>query len=83
MPEITEEITIDVLSKNSVSIVKTKYIEYDGNKMQVGDNIRTGYENSKKGRKYLKEEVPEPYLSSILVLWGDKPTVVIKEKIKL
>lgn len=82
MPEITEEIIIDVLTKDSVSIVKTKYIEYNGSKLQVGDNIRTGYENSVRGRQNLKEEIPDPYLLSILVLWGDEPSVIIKKEIK-
>lgn len=77
--EIIETITIDMLTKDSVSIVREKWMMYNEQRLKVGDSIRTSYENSEKGRELLKEEVKEPYLTSILNIWGDEPTVIVKE----
>jgi hypothetical protein len=65
-----------MLNTNSVSVVTQKFVEAEGIKYQIGDH-RTGYENSVRGRERLKNEVSEPYLSAILAVWGDSPTVVI------
>lgn len=84
--EIIEEIRIELLNKDSVSVVSTKHIEYAGQKLQVGEAIRTGYVNSIHGREELKEQVSEPYRSAIFAVWGDKPTVTYpkaEDKIKL
>lgn len=75
--DIQEEIKIELLNQDSVSITFTKYIEYAGQKLQVGDVVRTAYVNSIKGREDLEKEIKDPYLSSILTIWGDTPTVVI------
>lgn len=77
--EIKEEIKIELLNKDSVSVVVTKYIEYEGQKLEVGESTRTGYTNSKKGREELKEQIKEPYLGAILAVWGDKESVVYPE----
>lgn len=55
---------IKYLKKNSVSVVNE-------------DNWKS-YENSEKGRQELQTEVSEPYLSEILAVWGDAPTVTEK-----
>lgn len=57
---------IDMLTKNSVSIKK-----------QTETGIwRKAYVNSEQSRQELQTEVPEPYLSEILEVWGDAPTVI-------
>lgn len=74
--EIKEEIKIELLNQDSVSVVFTKYIEYVGQKLQVGEAVRTAYANSAQGRIELENQVPEPYLSAILAVWGDTATIV-------
>ena len=70
-------ISIDSLSINSVTIIKQNVITAtDGKKYQVGMNWAKGYANSISGRKALNEEVKEPYLSVILLMWGDTPTII-------
>ncbi len=74
--KIKEEIKLELLNQDSVSIVFIKYIEYEGQKLQVGEAIRTGYVNSIQGREELKEQIKEPYLTAILAVWGNKSTIV-------
>lgn len=75
--EIKEEIRLELLNQDSVSVVFVKYIEYAGQKLQVGEALRTGYVNSVGGREELKEQVKEPYRAAILAVWGDKPTIIV------
>lgn len=74
--EIKEEIRLELLNQDSVSIVFTKYIEYSGQKLQVGEAVRTAYTNSAQGRTELENQVPKPYLSAVLAVWGDTATIV-------
>lgn len=74
--EIKEEIRLELLNRDSVSVVFTKYIEYSGKKLQVGEAVRTAYTNSTQGREELKEQIKEPYLSAVLAVWGDTATIV-------
>lgn len=77
--EIREEIKIELLNTNGVSVIFTKHIEYGGQKLQVGEAVRTAYVNSVQGREDLKKQIPKPYLTCILEIWGNMPTVVIPE----
>lgn len=76
--EVKEEIKLELLNQDSVSVVFVKYIEYAGQKLQIGEVVRTSYTNSVKGREELKEQIKEPYRTAILAVWGDKPTVIIQ-----
>lgn len=76
--EIKEEIRLELLNQDSVSVVFTKFIEYAGQKLQIGEAVRTGYVNSIGGREELNEQIKEPYKTAILAVWGDKPTVIIQ-----
>lgn len=73
--EVYEEISLDCLSEQGVSILKRKYIYSDGQKNQVGDLWRRAYVNSESGGEMLKEDISESYLPAILNIWGDSPTV--------
>lgn len=68
-----EEIYIDLLTRDYVNIRKKKTIEQDGVLYDV-TNWRTSYKNSLMGREKVEEEVPDPYRTAILAVWGDKPT---------
>lgn len=70
-----EKITLDMLTENSVSIKKQKYVVYNGEEYPVGQPWRRAYVNSERGRQQVQEEVPEPYRSAIFAVWGDTPTI--------
>lgn len=71
-----EKITIDMLTADSVSIKKQNYVVVNGTEYAIEEPWRRAYVNSTSGRTQLQAEVSEPYLSSILGVWGDTPTVV-------
>lgn len=71
---MTEKITLDMLTQNSVSVKKQKFIVQDGVEYAIGDIWRCAYVNSKNGRKQVQEEVAEPYKSVIMMMWGNNPT---------
>lgn len=73
--EIKEEKTVDMLTKDSVSILTKKFIELDGEMNQVGENHRCAYENSIKGRETIQKNEPEYIVNSVFAIWGDEPTI--------
>ena len=73
--EITKKVTVDMLTSESVSILTQKFIEVDGVETQVGHNHRCAYVNSEFGRKAIAESEPENVVSSVMAIWGDKPTI--------
>lgn len=72
---------IEYLNDRSVSIVKKQYLIDDGKEYYVGGPHRTAYVNSELGRDLLRQEVPEPYYSSIMDIWGEYPLVESAEEI--
>lgn len=75
--EIKNKISLDALNENSVTVKTQQYIEVNGEELNVGDIHAKAYMNSERGREELAEEVTEPYLSAVLSVWGDAPTVKI------
>ena len=73
--ETTEKITLDNLTENSVSVLTQQFANLNGQTVQVGENHRTAFVNSEYGRIELKEKLSEPYLSSVMAVWGENPTV--------
>ena len=73
--ETTEKITLDNLTEKSVSVLTQQFAEINGQTVQIGENHRTAYTNSTYGRIELKDKLQEPYLSSVLAVWGENPTV--------
>lgn len=69
------EITLDLLTRDSVSVLIKTYANINGEKLQVGDNTRAAYANSPIGRQQIEETLPEDYVASVFALWGDTPTV--------
>lgn len=70
-----EKYTLDMLNQDSVSVKKQTYIDSMGQEYPIGEPWRRAYVNSTQGRKQVENEVPEPYKSVILLMWGDTPTV--------
>lgn len=71
---ITEKITLDNLTQDSVSVLRQKFIIVDGTEMQVGGNIRNAFMNTAQERAYLKETLSDEYYNAIIAVWGEEPT---------
>jgi len=72
---MNEKITLDMLTQDSVSLKKQQYATVDGKEYPIGEPWRRAYINSVQGRAQVQAEVPEPYLSAIMAVWGETPTV--------
>ena len=73
--EIKEKKTVDMLKKDSVSILTQKFINVDGVETQVGENHRCAYVNSKTGRNTLQKQEPHDVVNSVFAIWGNVPTI--------
>ncbi len=73
--EIKEKITLDMLTSDSVSILKQQYITIDGTDIKVGDNIRNAYMNTQSDRDNLKDALPEDFYNAVISVWGSVPSV--------
>jgi hypothetical protein len=72
---MVEKITLDMLTQDSVSLKKQQYTTVDGKEYPIGEPWRRAYINSAQGRTQVQTEVPEPYKSAIMAVWGETPTV--------
>lgn len=72
---MNEKIFLDMLTQDSVSLRKQKFTTVDGRDYSIGKPWRRAYINSEQGRKQVQAEIPEPYKSVIMLMWGDAPTV--------
>lgn len=68
--ELKEKITLDMLTKDSVSVLRQKFIEINGTEMQVGGNVRNDFTNCEDDRKILKEQLSEDYYNAVMAVWG-------------
>ena len=66
--------TIDMLTKESVSIKTEKYITEDNVEYPIGYPHRVSYVNSEIDRKQLQDEQPENIVNAVLTMWGE-PTI--------
>ncbi len=69
--ELKEKITLDMLTKDSVSVLRQQFLNYNGVDMQVGGNIRNAYMNSKSGREQLRAALSDEYYTAVMAVWGD------------
>ena len=72
---MSEKITLDMLTQDSVSLKKQKFTTVDGVEYPVGQPWRRAYVNSITGRAQAQTEVEEPYKTAIFAVWGDTPTM--------
>ena len=73
--ELTTKITLDMLTQDSVSVLKQQLLTFNDVEMQVGGNIRNTYTNCISGRKLIKSILPNDYYNAVIAVWGDTPTV--------
>lgn len=78
--DIETKKTVDMLTKDSVSILTQYFTELNGQTQQVGENHRRAYVNSVEGRIDLIENEPNNVSNSVLAIWGDTPTVSTAEE---
>lgn len=67
--EIKEKITLDMLTKDSVSVLRQKFINLGGEDVQVGENVRNAYKNCDEDKSILKEQLSEEYYNAIMAVW--------------
>ena len=67
--EIKERITLDMLTKDSVSVLRQKFVIIDGTEMQVGGNVRNAYMNCENDKEILKAELSEEYYNAVMAVW--------------
>jgi hypothetical protein len=67
--ELKEKITLDMLTKDSVSVLRQKFIEIGGTEMQVGGNVRNAYTNCDEDKSILKEQLSEEYYNAVMAVW--------------
>lgn len=72
--------TVDMLTKDSVSILTQNFIEFEGKEQQVGENHRRAYTNSISGRAEIVETEPENVVNAVMAVWGDTATVAEEER---
>ena len=70
-----EKITLDMLTKDSVSVLRQQFLTFNGEKLQVGGNIRNAYMNDKSSREQLRKVLPDEYYNAVMAVWGTDPTV--------
>ncbi len=73
--ELKEKITLDMLTKDSVSVLRQQFLTFNGEEMQVGGNIRNAYMNDESGREQLKTVLSDEYYNAVMVVWGTEPIV--------
>lgn len=66
-----EKFIVDMLTEHTVSIIKQKVLDVEGQELAVGSPHRKAYVNSEQGRLELSKEVPSPQLDAVLSVWGD------------
>jgi hypothetical protein len=72
---IKQEISLDELDIYKVSVETKQFVEVDGVLYQIGTPHRRAYSNSAQDRTLIAEELAEPYLSAVMAVWGDSPTI--------
>lgn len=69
-----KEYTLEHLTTESVNVVTVSTATIDKERREVGRS-RMAYVNSPTGRKQLSAILPEEYVTAVLALWGETPTV--------
>ncbi len=69
------EYEIQRLSQDMVFVLTRKYAVVEGNEYQLGPDYGAYYNNSTADRERIAEDLQEPYLSAVMLMWGDAPTM--------
>ena len=67
--ELKEKITLDMLTKDSVSVLRQQFLNFNGEEMQVGGNIRNAYMNDESGREQIRKVLSDEYFNAVMTVW--------------
>ena len=67
--ELKEKITLDMLTKDSVSVLRQNFINLGGEDVQVGENVRNAYTNCESDREILRKQLSEEYFNAVIAVW--------------
>ena len=67
--ELKEKITLDMLTKDSVSVLRQQFLTFNGEEMPVGGNIRNAYMNDESGREQLRKVLSDEYFNAVMAVW--------------
>lgn len=67
--ELKEKITLDMLTKDSVSVLRQQFLNFNGEEMQVGGNIRNAYMNDESGIEQLRKVLSDDYFNAVMAVW--------------
>ena len=67
--ELKEKITLDMLTKDSVSVLRQQFLTFNGEEMQVGGNIRHAYMNDESGIEQLRKVLSDEYFNAVMAVW--------------
>ena len=67
--ELKEKITLDMLTKDSVSVLRQQFLTVNGEEMQVGGNIRNAYMNDESGIEQLRKVLSDEYFNAVMAVW--------------
>lgn len=70
--ELKEKITLDMLTKDSVSVLRQNFINLGGEDVQVGENVRNAYTNCESDREILRKQLSEEYYNAVMAVWEEK-----------
>ena len=66
--ELKEKITLDMLTKDSVSVLRQQFLTFNGEEMQVGGNIRNAYMNDESGIEQLRKVLSDEYFNAVMAV---------------
>ena len=67
--ELKEKITLDILTKDSVAVLRQQFLIFNGEEMQVGGNIRNAYMNDESGIEQLRKVLSDDYFNAVMAVW--------------
>ena len=67
--ELKEKITLDMLTKDSVSVLRQQFLTFNGEEMQVDGNIRNAYMNDESGREQIRKVLSDEYYNAVMAVW--------------
>ena len=72
--KITKKYILEQLTADSVNVVTVSYAKVNSKLCEISRE-RMSYPNSTMGRELISKALPKEYLSAVLVVWGENPTM--------
>lgn len=72
------KIVLDLLTKDSVSVLVITTMNYNNKKIEV-ERTRKTYSNSILGREQLLNDIGEPYYTAVMAIWENQSDIEIEE----